>query len=66
MERAARHGLKPPRVFPKRATKAKALTSVAMSVDDVYYYLTPDEAMDLANRLVDTAEAIQAWREGEQ
>lgn len=63
MERAAHHGLKAPRVFPKRSHKGKKLTSVAMEVAGVHYYLEVSEALSLANRLVDNAEIVQAWQE---
>ena len=60
MERAAQQNLYAPKVFPKRNHRSKKLTSVGLEVNGIHYYLSVSEALNLANRLVDNAERVQA------
>lgn len=57
MMRSTAHNLKPPVVVRKRGKRGK-ITYVGMFIGHDRFYLSPAEAMSLADRLVDAAEEV--------
>ena len=57
MIRSSDENLKAPTVIRKRSRNGQ-FTWVGMFVDGIRYYLTPAEAISLADRLVDAAEDV--------
>ncbi|MGO3069052.1 hypothetical protein [Corynebacterium casei] len=57
MMRSTAHDLKPPVVVRKRGKRGK-ITHVGMFIGHDRFYLSPAEAISLADRLVDAAEEM--------
>ncbi|AMJ43791.1 hypothetical protein [Corynebacterium stationis] len=57
MMRSTAHNLKPPTVVRKRGKRGK-ITYVGMFIGHDRFYLSPAEAISLADRLVDAAEEV--------
>ncbi|CCE53695.1 MAG: hypothetical protein ACTIA3_07890 [Corynebacterium casei] len=57
MIRSSADNLKPPKVIRKRNRKG-AFTWVGLFIGHDRYYLSPAEALSLADRLVDAAEEV--------
>lgn len=53
--------IKPPTVIPSWSKNWKPV-NVCMTIDGIRYFLTPAEALSLADRLVDAAEELERRR----